>query len=128
MELYWNERLLGREPDEDTVEGAVERLRLEAGGTLELRMDLRCWMRVSYRPGTGYFMDVGQGTSLFGLLVPETESEAVAAALLELRRGGEPRPPWELLAPAGGGPAEFVAGEEEEHDCPLCALLAAEAT
>lgn len=126
MELYWNEGLQERQPREESVRRAVERLGQEDGANLELRRDAASWMRVTYRKGAGYMMDVQDGSALFGLLVPESEPEAVAAALVEFKRGAAPRLPWELLSRSRDGLLELVAGEDEEHDCPLCALLAAE--
>lgn len=127
MRLYWNDALIDPMPDDGAVEKALERLRLEDGAALELRGSADGAMRVTHRLNEGYFMDVQDGGSLFGLLVPEDEVEAVGAALLEFRRGSRPRLPWELVQQRPGGGAEFVAGDASEHDCPLCALLGAEA-
>ncbi len=124
MRLYIDGKMVKEESDAAVLERALAALMQAAKGSLELRRSPAVWVRATRDRSGACLLEISRIGRLLGMRIEESDFGQVRAVFQEFVRGHEPSLPWEKLAPLKDpGGVEFVMGDSNRDDCPLCRLL-----
>lgn len=124
MRLYTDEKLVTEKAGAEELEAALARFEGSTRGSLELRRAAEVYLRATRDGEGGFYLEVSQRGSIFGLRLLDSELGQARAAFQEFVRGFTPKLPWKRLQlpplKPQGELFEMILGDPYNDDCPLC--------